>query len=161
MEAAQGTSYYQMVKYQKLVSSIVVQDPDVESFYSSTGGGMFGGGRRNTGRIMVNLKPRRQREATVADIVNRLRPKVSNIPGIARLAVGSAGDPRRRAHVEEQLTISRSTGRIPQQLYTEAPKLEQVVAQLPGLQEVHQRSADQEAARQYRARPRPRRRPAT
>jgi HAE1 family hydrophobic/amphiphilic exporter-1 len=31
---------------------------------------------------MVNLKPRRQRVATVADIVNRLRPKVSNIPGL-------------------------------------------------------------------------------
>src|SRR4029077_6634841 len=40
VEAAQGTSFYQMVKYQKLVSSIVVQDPDVESFYSTTGGNM-------------------------------------------------------------------------------------------------------------------------
>src|ERR1039458_4163823 len=34
VEAAQGTSYYQMVKYQELVSSIIVQDPDVETFYS-------------------------------------------------------------------------------------------------------------------------------
>ena len=33
MEAAQGTSYYQMVEYQKLVSPIVAQDPNVESFY--------------------------------------------------------------------------------------------------------------------------------
>ena len=42
----------------------------------------------NTGRMMVNLKPRRQREAPrVADIVNRLRPKVSSIPGAARVHV--------------------------------------------------------------------------
>jgi HAE1 family hydrophobic/amphiphilic exporter-1 len=32
-EAAQGTSFYQMVKYQQLVSQIIVKDPDVESFY--------------------------------------------------------------------------------------------------------------------------------
>ena len=41
VEAAQGTSYYQMVKYQQLISSIVVQDPDIESFYSTTGGAAF------------------------------------------------------------------------------------------------------------------------
>ena len=79
-ESAQGTSFYQMVKYQQMVSQIMVRDPDVESFYSSTGGGF--GGAANTGRLMVNLKPRRQRVATVADIVNRLRPKVSNFPGL-------------------------------------------------------------------------------
>jgi len=27
-----------MVKYQQLVSQVIVKDPDVESFYSSTGG---------------------------------------------------------------------------------------------------------------------------
>ena len=31
---------------------------------------------------MVNLKPRREREATVTDMVNRLRPKLSNFPGL-------------------------------------------------------------------------------
>src|ERR1017187_8824407 len=81
VEAAQGTSYYQMVKYQELVSSIVVQDPDVESFYSMTGGSNFGAAGA-TGRLMVNLLPRRQRKATVADIVNRTRPKLAGIPGL-------------------------------------------------------------------------------
>ena len=61
IEAAQGTSYYQMVKYQQLVSSIVVQDPDIESFYSSTGGNFFGPSSGASGRIMINTKPRRQR----------------------------------------------------------------------------------------------------
>src|SRR5260370_6965303 len=70
-----------MVKYQELVSYIVAQDPDVESFYSTTGGNMFGPGGA-TGRLMINLLPRRQRVATVADIVNRTRPKLSGIPGL-------------------------------------------------------------------------------
>ena len=42
IEAAQGTSYYQMVKYLQAAAAIVAQDPDVESFYASTGGN-FGG----------------------------------------------------------------------------------------------------------------------
>src|SRR4029077_2225021 len=81
VEAAQGTSYYQMVKYQQLVSSIVVQDPDIESFYSSTGGNFFGPSGAS-GRMMINTKPRRQRNVSVAEMVNRLRPKLSNIPGL-------------------------------------------------------------------------------
>ena len=134
-EAAQGTSYYQMVKYQERVSQIVVQDPDIESFYSSTGGG-FGGASGSTGRMMVNLRPRRQREATVNDIVNRLRPKVSNIPGLAGLPLDSrrrsawAGACRRAA------TITRLYGPDTDELYAEAPKLERIVARLPGLLEV-------------------------
>ena len=75
--------------------------------------------------MMVNLKPRRQREATVTDIVNRLRPKLSNFPGCAcssrfrRRSASAAACPR-------AATISRCTGRTPQQLYAEAPKLERV-----------------------------------
>jgi HAE1 family hydrophobic/amphiphilic exporter-1 len=68
-ESAQGTSYYQMVKYQQRLNQIVVEDPDVESFYSTTGGGLLTSA--NTGRLMINLKPRRQRAATVNDIVKR------------------------------------------------------------------------------------------
>jgi len=52
-ESAQGTSFYQMVKYQRAVSQVLVRDPDIESFYSSTGGGF--GGAANNGRMMVNL----------------------------------------------------------------------------------------------------------
>ena len=54
----------------------------VRAGHFSTTGGCFLTSS-NTGRLMINLKPRRQREATVADIVNRLRPKVSGIPGRA------------------------------------------------------------------------------
>jgi HAE1 family hydrophobic/amphiphilic exporter-1 len=132
-EATQGTSYYQMVSYHERLANIVVQDPDIESFYSSTGGGYGGAG--NTGRMMVNLKPRRQRVATVADIVNRLRPKVSGMPGLkvyltVPQAIRVGG---RMSKSSYDYTLS---GPDTEQLYTEAQKLERVVNRLPGLAEV-------------------------
>ena len=132
-EATQGTSYYQMVNYMSRLSKIVVQDPDIDTFYSSTGGGF--GGAANTGRIMVNTKPRRQRVATVADIVNRLRPKVSGMPGLrvyltVPQAIRVGGRQSKSAY---DFTLY---GPDTQQLYTEAQKLERVVAKLPGLSEV-------------------------
>jgi HAE1 family hydrophobic/amphiphilic exporter-1 len=132
-EAAQGTSFYQMVKYQQIVSQIIVKDPDVESFYSSTGGGF--GGAANTGRLMVNLKPRRQRVATVADIVNRLRPKVSNFPGL-RVYISIPQAIRVGGRMSKSSYDFTLYGPDTQQLYTEAPKLERIIAHMPGLQEV-------------------------
>jgi HAE1 family hydrophobic/amphiphilic exporter-1 len=132
-EAEQGTSYYQMVQYQDRLAHIVEQDPDIENFYSSTGGGYFGSA--NTGSLSVNLKPRRQRKATVADIVNRLRPKVSSIPGLKvyltipqAIRVGG-----RMSKSSYDFTLQ---GPDTQQLFAEAQKLQQVVTKLPGLQEV-------------------------
>ncbi|HEY1493644.1 MAG TPA: efflux RND transporter permease subunit, partial [Candidatus Solibacter sp.] len=134
VEAAQGTSYYQMVKYQTLVSSIVVQDPDVETFYSTTGGNFFGPSGAS-GRLMVNTTPRRQRKATVADIVNRLRPKLSNIPGL-RVSLSVPQAIRVGGRMSKSSYDFTLYGPDTQQLYTEAPKLERVIAKIPGLQEV-------------------------
>ena len=133
-EATQGTSFYQMVAYQERLARIIGQDPDIESFNSSTGGGGFGGAA-NTGRFNINLKPRRQRKATVADIVNRLRPKVSNMPGLrVYLTIPQAirvGGRQSKSSYDYTLY-----GPDTQQLYSEAQKLERVVNRLPGLAEV-------------------------
>jgi HAE1 family hydrophobic/amphiphilic exporter-1 len=133
-EAAQGTSYYQMVHYQDQIARILVQDPDIETFNASTGGGY--GGSANTGRFMINLKPRRERQATVNDIVNRLRPKVSNFPGIrAYLTIPAAirvGGRMSKSSYDFTLFGPDTT-----QLYSEAQKLERQIARLPGLVEVN------------------------
>jgi hydrophobic/amphiphilic exporter-1 (mainly G- bacteria), HAE1 family len=133
-EAAQGTSYYQMVKYQQKVASIIVQDPDVETFFSSTGGG-FGGSAGNTGRLMVNTKPRRQRTSTINDIVNRLRPKVSNIPGL-KVFISIPQAIRVGGRMSKSSYDYTLYGPDTQQLYAVAPKLERIMARIPGLQEV-------------------------
>ncbi len=134
-EAAQGTSYYQMVKYQERVSSIVVQDPDVESFYSRTGGGGGFGGGGSSGRIMVNLKPRREREASVAEVVNRMRPKVSNIPGL-RVFLSIPQAIRVGGRMSKSSYDYTLSGPDTQELYAEAPKFERVVSRIPGLLDV-------------------------
>jgi HAE1 family hydrophobic/amphiphilic exporter-1 len=134
-EAAQGTSYYKMVEYMQRIAAVLIQDPDIESFNVSTGGGF--GGASNTGRAMVNLKPRRQRVATVNDIVNRLRPRVSNLlPGMrAYLSIPQA--------IRVGGRMSKSSydftlyGPDTQQLFAEAQKLEQIMNKLPGLLEVN------------------------
>jgi hydrophobic/amphiphilic exporter-1 (mainly G- bacteria), HAE1 family len=134
LEAAQGTSYYQMVKHVSTVSQIVVQDPDVESFYSSTGGG-FGGSNGNSGRLMINLKPRRQRVATVTDIVNRLRPKVSNIPGL-RVFLSVPQAIRVGGRMSKSSYDFTMFGPDTENLYAEAPKMERLMQRMPGLTEV-------------------------
>jgi len=77
-EAAQGTSFPEMVKYQQQVAGIIASDPNVSGFMSSVGSG---GGSGNQGRIFMSLKPRSERPSA-EEVVNGLRPKVSGIPGI-------------------------------------------------------------------------------
>ena len=78
-EAAQGTSFQEMVKYQQQVAAIIARDPNVGGYMSSVGGG--GGGSGNQGRIFLSLKPRTERESA-DEVVKELRPKLSGIPGV-------------------------------------------------------------------------------
>jgi HAE1 family hydrophobic/amphiphilic exporter-1 len=133
-EAAQGTSYYQVVKYLQAVSEVVVQDPDVESFFAMTGGN-FGGQSGATGRLMVNLKPRRQRKASVNDIVNRLRPKLNRFTGL-RVFASIPQAIRIGGRMAKSGYDFTMYGPDTAQLYAEAPKFERIVAGLPGLQDV-------------------------
>ncbi|HYL77408.1 MAG TPA: efflux RND transporter permease subunit [Bryobacteraceae bacterium] len=134
IQAAQGTSYYRMVDYAKQVSEVVVQDPAVTSFFARSGG-MGGFGGSNTGSISVNLKPRRQRKETVAQIVARMRPKMSRFTGLQvsmsipqSIRVGG-----RMAKASYDYTLY---GPDTEHLYAEAPKLEREVARIPGLVDV-------------------------
>jgi len=80
-EAAQGTSFTNMVLRQQAVAAVVQRDSNVAAFMSTVGGG-FGTSGANTGRIQITLKPRGQRAPADA-VVAELRPKLARIPGIA------------------------------------------------------------------------------
>jgi HAE1 family hydrophobic/amphiphilic exporter-1 len=135
VEAAQGTSFYQMVKYQERVASILVQDPDIETFFCSTGGMGGFGGASSTGRFMVNLKPRRQREASVTDVVNRLRPKVSGLPGL-RVFLSIPQAIRVGGRMQKSGYDFTLVGPDTEELYAFAPQFERAVARIPGLVDV-------------------------
>ena len=135
LEAAQGTSYYQMVQYSERAAKIISSDPDVSTFFVRTGGSGGFGGASNTSTVMVNLLPRRQRKATVGDIVNRLRPQLALLNGLrATLSIPQAirvGGRMARASYDYTLV-----GPDTEQLFREAPKLERTMARLPGLVDV-------------------------
>jgi HAE1 family hydrophobic/amphiphilic exporter-1 len=90
-EAANGTSFSQMVEYQQKVAHIVNADPNVEGAMSAIGGGA---GNVNQGRIIVHLKDVADREPTsfigqifgwhksADQVLAELRKKTSRIPGI-------------------------------------------------------------------------------
>jgi len=132
LQAAQGTSYYQMVEYAKRVSDVVVQDPDVLSFFARSGGN---GAASNQGNLSVNLKPRRERESTVVDVVNRIRKKLARFTG---MRISFAIPQSIRIGGRQQMAAYDYTlyGPDTQQLYTEAAKLERAVNRLPGLVDV-------------------------
>lgn len=139
-EAAEGTSYQQMAVLQERVNKILYADPNIESFNSSVGGGGGGpggggGGSGNQGRMQVQLTPRAQRELSSAQVMERLRPRVSNIPGMRvfmsmpqTIRVGG-----RQSKSSYELTVQ---GPDTAELYREAPKLQAEIARLPSVQDV-------------------------
>jgi hydrophobic/amphiphilic exporter-1 (mainly G- bacteria), HAE1 family len=85
-EGAQGMGYQEMVRHQQQVAEIVAADPNVMAFTNQVG---FGGGSNgsNQGSMFIELKPRDQRNVTVDQVMEQLRPKVSQVPGLRTFLV--------------------------------------------------------------------------
>jgi HAE1 family hydrophobic/amphiphilic exporter-1 len=80
-EGAQGVSFEEMKTQQNKVMQIVLQEPNVESFMSSVGasGSRVGS---NSGFLFMKLKPRHERTLNADQVIQKLRPKVSSVPGV-------------------------------------------------------------------------------
>jgi hydrophobe/amphiphile efflux-1 (HAE1) family protein len=81
-EAAQDISYPAMLERQSRLVDIVLRDPGVDSLVSVVGAGGVNQ-TVNNGRILINLKPHDQRDASADEIITRLRPKLAQVEGIA------------------------------------------------------------------------------
>jgi HAE1 family hydrophobic/amphiphilic exporter-1 len=135
MVAAQGTSFYKMVTYQRQVADVVRADPNVLSFMASVGGG-FGGAGGNRSNMNIILKPRRTRQLTAQQIVNEMRPKISRFPGFraflslpAAIRIGG-----RQSAASYQVTVqSQNTT----DLYTWAGTLLNAIERMPEVQDVN------------------------
>ncbi len=80
-EGAQDASFNAMVQHQRALAEIVAQEPEIASFMSAVGAG----GIRptaNTGTLFMILKPHAERKSTPDQIIQRLRPKLAEVPGI-------------------------------------------------------------------------------
>jgi HAE1 family hydrophobic/amphiphilic exporter-1 len=82
-EAAQGTSFDNLVRYQRIVSTVIGRDPAVARLVSTVGGSASNTlGGPNLGQIVVTLVPRRDRSVLVGKVIERLRPQLAGLPGM-------------------------------------------------------------------------------
>jgi hydrophobe/amphiphile efflux-1 (HAE1) family protein len=81
-EAAQDISYPAMLERQARLIDIVRQDPGIDGVISIVGTNAINS-TVNNGRMLINLKPRAERDASATEIINRLRPKLAPVEGIA------------------------------------------------------------------------------
>ena len=80
-EGPQDISFAAMVERQRAVADILLHDPAVKTLASFVGAS---GARPtiNSGTLIINLKPRSERDETPDQIIARLRPKMGALPGI-------------------------------------------------------------------------------
>ena len=133
-EGAQGVSFEEMKAQQKKLIDIVLQEPNVEAFMSSVGASGTRVGA-NSGFFFMKLKPRHQRTLNADQIIQRLRPKVSSIPGIMMFM-------RNPPPIQLEATSSKASYQFvlqspdTEELYRQASAFEMRVRALPMLQDV-------------------------
>jgi len=81
-EAAQDISLPAMAERQMALADVIAKDPDIDAFSFSVGA-TGGSQTTNVGRFWLGLKPRDERTATADEIINRLRPQLAAVRGIA------------------------------------------------------------------------------
>jgi multidrug efflux pump len=80
-EASQSISYQAMSKLQNQLAEAILQDPDVAGLSSFIG--VDGTNQtQNTGRFLINLKPRNQRRLTATQIMRRIQKEISDVVGV-------------------------------------------------------------------------------
>jgi multidrug efflux pump len=81
-EAPQSVSYAAMAERQRALAAVVLKDPDVVSLSSFIGVDGINS-TLNSGRFLINLKPKDDRKANAADIVRRLQQETAQVPGVS------------------------------------------------------------------------------
>ncbi len=134
-ETRQDISFPAMSTAQQQIADIVRADPDVVSGMSFIGA--VGTTPLNQGRLFFELKPRpeRQNQASMDQVIQRLRKKLAGVPGINAFMqpVQNISFGARLGKGAYQYTLQSVAL---DQLYDWAPKLEGEIRKLPGLQDV-------------------------
>jgi HAE1 family hydrophobic/amphiphilic exporter-1 len=135
-EAAQGTSYYQMVDYEQSIADIVSKDPNVDSLMASVGGTTASNlGGPNYGELVVHLKPRGKRALGVNDIIKELRPKLAGLAGMRSYLLNP---PTIQIGGQVTKSLYQFSMQTPDkaELYAQTDKLLKLVEQVPGVDDV-------------------------
>ena len=133
IEAAEGTSWEQMVEHMTRVSDVVRENPNVRGVQVSGGGG-FGGGLTRA-RLSVYLKPRDERPLSADEVIRSLQPSLSKIPGV-RVFLSNPPAIRiggRSSQSQYQFTLQSADL---EELYAQSRVLESRMAELPSIRDV-------------------------
>ena len=133
-EAGQDVSFAEMSRRQLRAAEVVAADPAVAAISSSIGAGLAGQ-TGNNGRLWITLKPFGQRDATIQQVIARLRPKVAQIEGV-KVYFQPAQDINvggRLARTQYQYTIQDADLN---ELYEWAPKVLRTLQAIPLLRDV-------------------------
>ena len=133
-EATESISYSAMATRQQALAAAILKDPDVVSLSSFIG--VDGNNvTLNSGRFLINLKPRADRSVTVTDVIRRLRSETADVSGITVYM-----------QPVQDLTLDNTISRTQYQFNLESadstalsawtPKLVAALAQLPQLADV-------------------------
>ena len=81
-QSSEDVSFERMGAQQQAIAKAILADPDVESLSSFIG--VDGTNvTLNSGRLLINLKPRDQRKATVSAVIRRLQQETAGVSGVA------------------------------------------------------------------------------
>ncbi|MES2152278.1 MAG: efflux RND transporter permease subunit [Pseudomonadota bacterium] len=80
VEMRQAISYDRMAELQQAAARAILDDPDVESLSSNVGVDATNNTMLNTGRMLINLKPKRSDRQEVT--MQRLRRRVAEVAGV-------------------------------------------------------------------------------
>jgi multidrug efflux pump len=138
VQASQDISFPAMREKVLKFLTIVKQDPAVDSVsgFVGGGGGPGGGGSVNSAFSFIMLKPLAQRGVSADDVIERLRPKLSDVPGATQfmqvaqeIRVGG-----RMSNTQYQYTLSADSLK---DLNIWAPKMVDALRELPQLHDVN------------------------
>ncbi|RKR46116.1 MdtB/MuxB family multidrug efflux RND transporter permease subunit [Paraburkholderia sp. BL17N1] len=133
-QAPQSVSYASMAERQQELAAQILKNPDVESLTSFIG--VDGSNiTLNSGRMLINLKPRDDRSNTASEVIRQLQRDVAHIPGaslymqpVQDLTIDSTVSPTQYQFMLTDANIGEFT--------TWVPKLVERLKQSPELADV-------------------------
>ncbi len=140
-EASQTISFTAMAERQQTLAKAILQDPAVESLTSFIG--VDGTNTTlNSGRILINLKPQAQRDASASEVIRRLQPKLAAVSGITLYMqpVQDLTVDARVSRTQYQYTLETPSS---EELATWGPKVVDALKQQPELRDVGSDQQDQ------------------
>ena len=132
-EASQATSFGAMSSRQEALAGVLLQDPAVDTLSSFIG--VDGtNASLNSGRLLINLKPKGQRD-DIRTVLARLQKRADDLPGMSLYLqpVQDLSIDARVSRTQYQFTLQTTN---PDELSTWMPKLVQRLQQVPALADV-------------------------